>query len=168
MMKVVGGGSLVTEEDKERATRVDVSCQAALDDDDKKITRVSVSCHTALEEEELEDSAESLETAAEEATNKAAPDEASKRAAQIEAVAKRWGSALEANLWKAPQTKKFLEEVLPRVSIPCQAGFESGGAYRPRVLPHQGGQPEVMTGQAHYLPGSSSSRPPDAPVRPLQ
>ena len=112
---------------EEGAFRVDVSCQAALDDDDKKITRVSVSCQTALEEEELEDSAESLETAAEEATNEVAPDEASKRAAQIEAVTKRWGSALEANLRKAPQTKKFLEEVLPRVSIPCQAGVESGG-----------------------------------------
>ena len=103
-------------------------------------------------------------TTALEATERAAQGEAS----QIEAVAKRWGAAIEAGLRKAPQTKKFLEEVLPRVSVPCQAGFESGGAYRPRVLPHQGGQPEVMTGQAHYLPGSSSSRPPDAPVRPLQ
>ena len=150
---------------KECATRVSISCQAALGEDEKRASGVSVSCQTALEEQKIW---QSSETAAEEATYKVASDEASKRAAQIEAVAKRWGSALEANLWKAPQTKKFLEEVLPRVSVPCQAGSESGGAYRPWVLPHQGGQPEVMTGQARYLPGSSSSRPPDALVCPLQ
>ena len=39
---------------------------------------------------------------------------------------------------------------------------------RPRVLPHQVGHAEVMPGQAQYLPGSSTSRPPDAPVHPHQ
>ena len=38
-------------------------------------------------------------------------------------------SALEAALEKAPQTRKFLEEELPRVSISCQAGFEPGGVH---------------------------------------
>ena len=36
-------------------------------------------------------------------------------------------TALEAALEKAPQTRKFLEEELPRVSISCQAGLEPGG-----------------------------------------
>ena len=36
-------------------------------------------------------------------------------------------TALEAALEKAPQTRKFLEEELPRVSISCQAGFKPGG-----------------------------------------
>ena len=41
---------------KKRATRVSVSCQAALDEDEKRATRVSISCQTAFdkEEEELE------------------------------------------------------------------------------------------------------------------
>ena len=38
-------------------------------------------------------------------------------------------TALEAALEKAPQTRYFLEEELPRVSISCQAGFEPGGVH---------------------------------------
>ena len=38
-------------------------------------------------------------------------------------------TALEAALEKAPQTRNFLEEELPRVSISCQAGFEPGGVH---------------------------------------
>ena len=51
-----------------------------------------------------------------------APEEAIKRAARVEA-------ALEAALEKAPQTRNFLEEELPRASISCQAGFEPGGVH---------------------------------------
>ena len=38
-------------------------------------------------------------------------------------------AALEAAMEKAPQTRKFLEEQLPRVSISCQAGFKPGGVH---------------------------------------
>ena len=60
-------------------------------------------------------------------------------ASRIEAVAKKKAAqaraaqvvaAIEAGLRKAPQTKKFLEEDLPRGSVPCRAGFEPGGAYK--------------------------------------
>ena len=36
------------------------------------------------------------------------------------------------------------------------------------MLPHQVGQPEVMPGQAQYLPGLRTSRPPNTRVRPQQ
>ena len=100
---------------------------------------------SSVSEEELGLSAESSKTAAEEASNKVASEEDIKRAAlmkaviegaaqgeasRVEAIVKHWGSAIEAGLWKAPQTRKFLEEDLPRVSVSCQAGFEPGGALK--------------------------------------
>ena len=60
-------------------------------------------------------------------------------ASRVEAVAKKKAAqeratqvvaAIEAGLRRAPQTRKFLVEDLPRVSVPCQAGFEPGGAYK--------------------------------------
>ena len=85
-------------------------------------------------------------------------------------------SALEAALEKAPQTRNFLEEELPRVSISCQAGFEPGGVLTSRGRPHKGladgyllpeprGQPqqlglaEVLPGRVRNLPGLRTSKP---------
>ena len=91
-----------------------------------------------------------------------APEEAIKRAARVEA-------ALEAALEKAPQTRNFLEEELPRVSISCQAGFEPGRVMTSRGRPHKGladgyllpeprGQPQQM-GLAEVLPGRVRNLP---------
>ena len=52
-------------------------------------------------------------------------------------------TALEAALEKAPQTRKFLEEELPRVSISCQAGFEPGGVHN--VLHDARGGPQLCS-----------------------
>ena len=62
------------------------------------------------------------------------------------------------------------DQFLPRPRVqPLQKGFADALLLpRPRVLPHQGGHAEVMPGQAQYLPGSRTSRPPDAPVHPQQ
>ena len=70
-------------------------------------------------------------------------------------------SALEAALEKAPQTRKFLEEELPRVSISCQAGFEPGGVHndapeRPHLRPAEG--PKQPT-ELHQRPSSPRARP---------
>ena len=105
-----------TGQETEEAEAKEVEREAAK----RRATRVSVSCQAALDEEvELEESAESSKTAAVEASKKVALEEATKRAAlmkavveraaqgeasRIEAVAKRWGSAIEAGLRKAPQT----------------------------------------------------------------
>ena len=196
---------------KKRATRVSVSCQAALDEDMNKVLleggplakglpecpiekgpmKTQVICtsyasppvETDLpngasahpvgerreeEEEELEESAESRKTAAIEATNKVALEEATRRAAlvkavleraaqgeasRVEAVAKKKAAqeraaqvvaAIEAGLRRAPQTRKFLEEDLPRVSVPCQAGFEPRGAFKSRVRPPQMGLADAL------------------------
>ena len=98
-------------------------------------------------------------------------------ASRIEAVTKKKAAqaraaevvaAIQAGLRKAPQTRKFLEEELPRVAVPCQAGFESGGASRPPdalVHPHLLGVARVVPGQAYYLPGPCT---PELRVQPPQ
>ena len=67
------------------------------------------------------------------------------------------GPNLELNLRlaleKAPQTRKFLEEDLPRVSISCQAGIEPGYALESRGLPNPG------LADVHFSPGLHTSRP---------
>ena len=85
-------------------------------------------------------------------------------------------SALEAAMEKAPQTRNFLEEDLPRVSVSCQAGFEPGGALEPRGrhpqkgsandhLPAQAGSSAPILGEGQeqkkeeVLPGFSRCRP---------
>ena len=50
--------ALRDEESKECATKVSLSCQAALGEDKGRATMVSMSCQTALGEEESEESAE--------------------------------------------------------------------------------------------------------------
>ena len=67
-------------------------------------------------------------------------------------------SALEAALEKAPQTRNFLEEELPRVSISCQAGFEPGGVHDDaRVRPQQVGLAEGLPRRVRNLLGPRSS-----------
>ena len=91
-------------------------------------------------------------------------------------------SALEAALEKAPQTRNFLEEDLPRVSVSCQAGFKPGGVLTSRGRPHKGladgyllpeprGQPQQL-GLAEVLPervrNLSGPRPSEPRVQPQQ
>ena len=69
-------------------------------------------------------------------------------------------TALEAALEKAPQTRNFLEEELPRVSISCQAGFEPGGVHNDaREWPHQAGLTDVKIDLAEVLPGRVRNLP---------
>ena len=145
-----------------------------------------------VSEEELEESAESAKTAAEETTCQVVLVETTRRAAlakaviqraalgeasRKEAVAKKKAAqaraaevvaAIQAGLRKAPQTRRFLEEELPRVAVPCQAGLESGGASMPPdalVHPHLLGVAGVVSVQAPCLPGPIT---PELRVRPPQ
>ena len=150
----------VEEKAAKRATRVSVGCQATLDEEDMGLDDESsgYGSDSSSLVEEVSPNYASHESGV---ISQTSPSNMMETVSNVTAA-----NVLKPVLSHAKQGVRKVAKELPKVGVSCQAGFESGGADRPGVLPHQGGQAEVMPGQALCLPGSSTSRPPEALVHP--